>query len=133
MFSDQYQSDIASIQGGIDCLSKILPARDTSLNVHEHGASAEVTAEVVKQATGVGGGIRSPIANVDAAHKSPSPDEATSSWLSEQGTRQRRLSRKPARSNLYRWLKHEEGPGREIGRPSRQGTQTPYPADAAEP
>jgi hypothetical protein len=69
MFPDQYQSDIASIQRRIDRLSKILPARDAALNVHEHEASAEVTAEVVKQATGVGSGIRPPIADVNSAYR----------------------------------------------------------------
>src|SRR5215813_5887181 len=76
MFPDQYQSDIASIQGRIDCLSKILPTRDAALNVHEDGTSAEVTAEVVEQATGVGSGIRPPIADVNSARRnrhSPSP------------------------------------------------------------
>ena len=56
---------MTSVQRGIDCSSKLLPAANAALDVHEHRLSAEVTAQMVKEAPGIGGGLTPPVAEVD--------------------------------------------------------------------
>jgi hypothetical protein len=69
VFPNDYQGDIAGIEGHIDRLYKILPASDAALNIHEDETGAEVLIEVIKQTACVCCGITASIANINSIHR----------------------------------------------------------------